>query len=253
DLPRDLEIICLKCLQHDPAGRYAAASDLADDLRRFCDGEPVRARPASAGYRFLKWARRRPAEAALVAVSTVAVLALLLGGWWSNVRLLQERDEAERMRAVAEVNAGLARQEHRAAEEARRHESQARRLAEERQKEAQAQRDKAQEHFRQARAAVDLMLTRVSEEQLFRVPGMEPVRRKILDDALTFYQSFLKEKGDDAEVQRSTAQAYWRVGDIQQQLGQPAEALTAYTRAAELQQQLVRRFPTDYGLRHELA
>src|SRR5207245_2785168 len=76
-VPRDLETVCLKCLQKEPHRRYATAADLADDLRRFQGGEPIRARPASAWSRGVKWVRRRPAAAALLAVSCLALLLLL--------------------------------------------------------------------------------------------------------------------------------------------------------------------------------
>jgi hypothetical protein len=77
-LPRDLERICLKCLEKDPRRRYASAHDLAADLRRHLNGETVRARPAPAHERLWRWARRNPVPAGLL-------LALMFGaglGFW---------------------------------------------------------------------------------------------------------------------------------------------------------------------------
>jgi serine/threonine protein kinase len=79
-VPRDLEIVCLRCLQKDPGRRYGSAADLADDLQRWRAGEPVQARPARAWERALAWVRRRPALAALLLVSGVAALALVALG-----------------------------------------------------------------------------------------------------------------------------------------------------------------------------
>ncbi len=77
-VPRDLETICFKCLHKDPCRRYVSAHDLAEDLRRVLVGEPIRARAVGLAERVMKWSKRRPATAAVVGVSCLAV-ALLTG------------------------------------------------------------------------------------------------------------------------------------------------------------------------------
>src|SRR5439155_10423955 len=67
--PRDLETICLKAMAKEPARRYATAGALADDLRRYLNGEPIKAKPVSAFERGIKWIRRRPKEAAAYALA----------------------------------------------------------------------------------------------------------------------------------------------------------------------------------------
>jgi len=74
-LPQDLETICLKCLEKEPRRRYASALELADELTRFLNDEPIRARPISQIARTVRWCRRNPA---LAAVSSVAGLAVLI-------------------------------------------------------------------------------------------------------------------------------------------------------------------------------
>jgi serine/threonine-protein kinase len=86
-IDRDLETVCLTCLRKQPERRYASAEALADDLQRWLDHEPIRARPATRWERAVKWVRRRPAIAALAAVSTAAAAALLIGGLVFNARL----------------------------------------------------------------------------------------------------------------------------------------------------------------------
>jgi serine/threonine protein kinase len=76
-LPRDLDTICLKCLEKQARKRYATAKELADDLHRWQVGEPILARPIGAVERATKWARRHKAGAALVAVSAILLLALV--------------------------------------------------------------------------------------------------------------------------------------------------------------------------------
>jgi WD40 repeat protein/predicted Ser/Thr protein kinase len=88
-VPIDLETVCLKCLEKLPARRYVSALDLAEDLRRFQADEPIRARPADLPARALKWVKRRPAAAGLLAVTLASLLAL--GGYYLDAA--QRRDE----------------------------------------------------------------------------------------------------------------------------------------------------------------
>jgi hypothetical protein len=73
-VPRDLETICLKCLQKQPARRYESTMALADDLRRFTEGRPIVARPVGRLERAIKWARRNPALAAMAATVVLVLV-----------------------------------------------------------------------------------------------------------------------------------------------------------------------------------
>jgi WD40 repeat protein/tRNA A-37 threonylcarbamoyl transferase component Bud32 len=97
NVPSDLETICLKCLEKAPSKRYASAADLADDLRRFDEGQPIFARPTPSWERGLKWARRRPALAGLYALAMVAGVVLALYTVWLRDAL----SETEKQRIAA--------------------------------------------------------------------------------------------------------------------------------------------------------
>jgi serine/threonine protein kinase len=94
DLARDLETIALTCLRKDPRRRYASAGALADDLKRWLEGFPIRARPVSQLERAARWCRRRPAVASLLAILAFTVASSLAG-----LLTLWRHSEAERARA----------------------------------------------------------------------------------------------------------------------------------------------------------
>jgi WD40 repeat protein/tRNA A-37 threonylcarbamoyl transferase component Bud32 len=96
NVPVDLETICLKCLAREPGRRYASAGDLADDLQRFLDGEPVRARSAGWWERACRQVRRHPVRAALVAFGLLAGFGTAGGVLWHTTRLGKALAEVHR-------------------------------------------------------------------------------------------------------------------------------------------------------------
>ena len=119
-VPYDLETICLKCLEKEPERRFLTAAELADDLRRFVEGDPILARPTPAWERAWKWGKRRPAAVALMAVIPLAFVSIVLFVAWHNVSLrgqldvalMEERRARQReMDALREQRASNVRQE----------------------------------------------------------------------------------------------------------------------------------------------
>jgi serine/threonine protein kinase/WD40 repeat protein len=108
DVPADLAAITLKCLEKQPAARYASTAELAADLQRFLTDRPTIARPLSIPQRVAKWSRRRPAMAALVAVSVLAAVTFVAVNAVYIRQLRQSTKTAESLRRAAEASATAA-------------------------------------------------------------------------------------------------------------------------------------------------
>ena len=115
-VPRDIETICLKCLEKDPARRYATAAELAADLERFLNDEPIRARPVRIFGRMNRWAKRNPAPAGLLSALVLTGLFAFSAIFWqwrkaealaqavtaANVQLTEQRKKAVESQETAE-------------------------------------------------------------------------------------------------------------------------------------------------------
>jgi eukaryotic-like serine/threonine-protein kinase len=109
DIPRDLETICLKCLEKEPSKRYASGELLAGDLRRFLDDQPITARPVGPAGRLWRWRRRNPKVAAL---SAAVLMSLLVGTGVSTtlaIRAIRAEEATRQQRDRAELEAETAR------------------------------------------------------------------------------------------------------------------------------------------------
>jgi serine/threonine protein kinase/tetratricopeptide (TPR) repeat protein len=175
----ELDWIVMKALEKDRSRRYETVSAFAADVQRYLDDEAVQACPPSAGYRFRKFARRN--RTALVTATLVA-LALVIGtvvSLWQAVRATQAETLAG-TRLQAEF---LAHQE-------------------------------ANANLQKAQKAVDDYFTLVSASPLLDTPGLETLRKQLLETALAYYKDFINQRGNDPLLLADVAAANVRVAQI---------------------------------------
>ncbi|MHC4180329.1 MAG: serine/threonine-protein kinase, partial [Planctomycetota bacterium] len=118
-IPRDMETVCLKCLEKAPHRRYASAKELAEELRRFLGGEPIQARPITSLGRLWRWCKRSPVASSLAAGLVLALIGGLAGVTWQWGRAEGNAAKAREEAGRANVNAAKEAKARQAADEAR--------------------------------------------------------------------------------------------------------------------------------------
>src|SRR5262249_42789994 len=108
-VPADLEKICLKCLEKKPLARYSSAMDLAEDLERFQNGEPIHARTPAPGERAWPWAKRHPGMTALSLIPLLALVMAVVTLAVSNARIAAK--EAVTGQALVQARQALSREQ----------------------------------------------------------------------------------------------------------------------------------------------
>jgi len=196
-VPRDLETICLKCLQKTAFRRYRSAGELAADLRRFREGEPIQARPTGRIERVVKWCRRRPTLASMLLVGFLAIIGVMVAGVIFTESLQRERDTA------------LAAQK--AAETAQKEEEKAKQQAVKSEKEAIAAKELADEEHKKSQQAQRERAIAEVKPLLDGSPQTVPTALKTIEPFYDTIAPTLREKLDEKEPadKDSPAHARW--------------------------------------------
>ena len=221
----------MKALEKDRTRRYESANELAKDVQRYLNDEAVQACPPSASYRFGKLARRNKAVLTTLAVVTTALIAGIIGTSWQAIRAEKNLELANTAQKRAEGNLKLATAEQR----------------------------RAEGNLDLALEALDAVyLDAIGEEKLLGVPLAQPddeeirfvtpppltdLERELLERGLSFYDQFAQQNAVASRAFVQTAQAYYRVGLLQNAVGDLVAADDAYRAQSSVLRDWRRRNP----------
>jgi tetratricopeptide (TPR) repeat protein len=216
-IPKDLETIILKATAKEPQSRYATAQQLADDLRRFVEDRPIRARPPSLLARAAKWARRH--RAAVTATIAAAFLVVLAGAgffFYGQQREAALRREAQQQRDRAEKNLQLA-----------------------------------------LRAVDRIYLKYARDNYLkvggIAARRITPEVEEFLNEAMGFYEQFAQANRDNPSVRVETVRSWDRVARVRSRLGMHDQAQVASQQAIDIAEELLSEFPDELQYRDLLC
>lgn len=213
-IPADLETIVLKAIGREREARYQTAAALADDLQRYLDGRPTLARRPTLRDRAVKWSRRHAAIVAAAAVFLFAACVMTSVAAWAVSGQKHQTSLALRS--------------------------------------AQRQLERAEANYRQARQVVDRYGVRLSED-LAEIPGLEAVRRELLEDSWHCYEALLHQSQDEPALRAEQALTRFKAAEIAAQLGDSRRAIDQYSAARDVFAELLREDPASIQHRSRLS
>jgi serine/threonine-protein kinase len=218
DLPRALEAICLKAMARLPENRYGTPLDMAADLEHWLADEPVSAWREPWTVRVRRWlGRHRTMVAAAAATVLMATVSLAMATWLSM-------EAKARAQATAKELAAAVQNE-------------------------RAAKNLALDNLLEARQAVRTFYSGVGD-RLWRIPGTQESRKRLLEDALEFYNRVLPQMLQEPGLR---AEAHFRLGYLAEEMGSKDKALEEYRRSRSVWEALAGDFPAQGRLQSSLA
>jgi serine/threonine protein kinase/tetratricopeptide (TPR) repeat protein len=242
-LTGDLNWIVMKALDKDRCRRYPSVSELAADIHRHLDDQPVLASPPGRLYRARKFVRRHKASVTAALLIAVSLFAGMIGvGWEARVAELR-RQEADVQRARAHEQAAEAVLE--------------RNRAEAKAREADEERRQAEELFDGVRDLANSMIFDVAD-QIAELQGATAVRETLVRKALEYLDRLSKDRRATPELLRELGSAYMKIGDLQglpihANLDDTDGARLSYKRSVQLLEPLAKAGSNDAKVVHSLV
>jgi tetratricopeptide (TPR) repeat protein len=205
-IDRDLETICLKCLEKEPGRRYRSAEALAEDLERWLRGEPIAARPAGRLGRAWRWCRRNPALAVLAGATAASVILLLAGAGIGSLLLWRERGFTHRALELEQD------QRHRAESSAA---------------EAEQHGREAVERLGNSMTGTTDVLFQLGSPKWSKVPEIRPLRVRVMETAIRDHELIIKKYCANPAFSMELAATYAHLAAVY-------AAWSAYSKASEM-------------------